>query len=142
MLKLDENAPVRTLMADTVVSLSERHRVWEARDIFERCGLHHLPVIDDHRQLVGILSHTDLYRVGMDQTFPEDAPPPERARPKQSIASVMRREPITVRDDDPVELAMSLLAEGSFHSLPVVDADDRLVGMLTTSDILRRLLRD
>ncbi|PIE16248.1 MAG: hypothetical protein CSA66_07655, partial [Proteobacteria bacterium] len=132
MLHIDDNAPVRGLMADTVVSLTESHRVWEARDIFERCGLHHLPVIDERRALVGIVSHTDLYRAGVDQTFPEDGPPADRARLKLPISKIMRRDPVTVRPDDPVELALSILAEGSFHSLPVLDEEGRLVGMLTT----------
>ena len=141
MMKLDAQAPVRTLMATTVVSLSPSHRVWEARELFKSCRLHHLPVIDDERRLVGIVSHTDLYRIGLDETFPEDAPKGARtAANNRVVRSLMRREPVTIGPDEPLELAVSILAEGAFHALPVVDDEDRLVGIITTSDILRRLL--
>ncbi|PKN59341.1 MAG: hypothetical protein CVU56_01365 [Deltaproteobacteria bacterium HGW-Deltaproteobacteria-14] len=139
-MKLDAQAPVRTLMATTVVSLSPSHRVWEARELFKSCSLHHLPVIDEQRRLVGIVSHTDLYRVGLDDTFPEDAPKARAAANNRVVSKLMRREPVTITADAPLELAVSILAEGAFHALPVVDDDDRLVGIITTSDILRRLL--
>lgn len=139
-MKLDAQAPVRTLMVTTVVSLTPSHRVWEARELFKSCGLHHLPVIDDARRLVGIVSHTDIYRAGVDDTFPEDAPAARATANNRVVGKLMRRDPVTIGPDAPLELAVSILAEGAFHALPVIDDDDRLVGMITTSDILRRLL--
>lgn len=139
-MRLDAQAPIRTIMVSTVVSLTPSHRVREAHGLFASCGLHHLPVIDEDRRLLGIVSHTDLYRVGLDPTFPEDgARLTARDGGGQAVASIMRTEPITVGPDDPIELAVAIFAEGAFHALPVVDGEERLVGIVTTSDILRRL---
>jgi len=139
-MKLDKTAPISKIMSSTVVSVTATHRIREARELFERCSLHHLPVIDDERRLVGIISHTDLYRLGFDGTFPEDAGAPAPDRDALPVSRIMRKDPITVGRNDPTELALAILAEGTFHSLPVVDEEDRLVGILTTSDVLRRLL--
>lgn len=138
-MKLDGQAPVRALMTSAVVSLSPSHRVWEAQELFASCGLHHLPVIDEHRRLLGMVCHTDLYRAGVDAELPAGAPPLEGAQ-RVPIARVMRRDPVTIGPDATVERAVTLFAAGTFHALPVVDADERLVGILTTTDVLRRLL--
>jgi CBS domain-containing protein len=39
-----------------------------------------------------------------------------------------------------VRNAVQIFAEGKFHSLPVVDNDDNLVGIVTTTDVIRYVL--
>ncbi|GAA3431781.1 CBS domain-containing protein [Kutzneria kofuensis] len=50
---------------------------------------------------------------------------------------VMSSPAITVRPDQPVKEVAVLLARRGFTSAPVVDADGRLVGMVTEADVLR-----
>ena len=53
-----------------------------------------------------------------------------------TIAEIMSRDPVTVSPEDRVERAIDLIASGDFHSVLVVDEDDRLVGIVTDSDLL------
>lgn len=56
---------------------------------------------------------------------------------------VMTRPVITVLPETPVKRAATLLAEHGFTALPVVDTDDRLVGIVTEADLVRdRVPRD
>lgn len=50
---------------------------------------------------------------------------------------VMSAPVVTVRTDTPIEPAAALLASHGFTSAPVLDGDDRLVGIVTEADLLR-----
>ena len=53
------------------------------------------------------------------------------------VREVMTRDVITVAPDTPVKEVGELLASWGFAAVPVVDADDRLVGLVAEADILR-----
>ncbi|HEX6345205.1 CBS domain-containing protein [Umezawaea sp.] len=50
---------------------------------------------------------------------------------------VMSSPVVTVRPDTPVKAAIGLMTSHGFTALPVVDADDRLVGIVTEADLVR-----
>ena len=56
------------------------------------------------------------------------------------LADLMHSEPQTIRDTATVRDAAHALAHGTFHSLPVVDADGTLAGIVTSTDLIRYLL--
>ncbi len=51
------------------------------------------------------------------------------------VAELMTRNPRTVVESDPVSLARTLLREGDFHQLPVMDESNRLVGIISDRDV-------
>jgi CBS domain-containing protein len=54
------------------------------------------------------------------------------------VRDVMTREVVAVGPDTPVRYAVEVLAGHGFAALPVVDADDRLVGVVAEVDVLRQ----
>jgi CBS domain-containing protein len=54
-----------------------------------------------------------------------------------TIREIMQTESITVRPDSPVTLALQLLIDHGISGLPVVDADERIVGVLSEKDLLK-----
>lgn len=90
-----------------------RARVQDAETIYT------LPVVDDQRRLVGIVSLRDLLR----------------ADPQQLIADLVRG-PHSVRATAGAEAAARRCADLRLLALPVVDAEGRLVGILTVDDAL------
>ena len=85
-------------------------------------------------ELVGVLAHGDL-------AAPPGAPPrAAESLADRPVAEVMSGEPVTVGPDEPVEVAARLLVEHRIGCLPVV-GDDRVVGILTESDLFTVLLR-
>jgi CBS domain-containing protein len=64
--------------------------------------------------------------------------PVEHLRFDLPVQDVMTPEPAAVRDNAPVREAIALLVGTHFRSLPVVDDDGRLVGILSNSDLVER----
>lgn len=84
-----------------------------------------IPVLDGTRKLVGVISLRDVLR----------------AAPQQDIAEVMV-DPHSVSATETAELAARRCSELRLSALPVVDAEERLVGILTLDDAARILERE
>jgi CBS domain-containing membrane protein len=97
-------------------------------------GLYSLPVAWPDGRLAGILSQSTLLR--LTQGTGTEAPDP--ARP---VAEVMTPQVVSVRTDSPLSDALSALAAGGYRTVPVLDADGRLAGVLSRSDLVAVLAR-
>ena len=124
-------------MSAPVVTFFEEQNVPLAEDVMRFKHLRHLPVIDDERHLVGLVSHRDLLRAQI-STMTGLTDDQRRAREEDLlISSVMTRDIWTVTPDTLASVAGALLADHAFGCLPVVDDDHRLVGIITEHDFLR-----
>ena len=100
----------------------------------------HAPVVDKDRRVVGMLSDRDI-RLALGATlFTEvDGAAAKRIR-FLKIREVMARNPIVVHQSVPLREAVSAFLHKSVGALPVVDDDERIVGILSYVDVLRELL--
>jgi magnesium transporter len=111
------------LMTRDVVTVSpdltaEQALVAIRRVAAEAETIYYVYVTDGEGHLLGVLNLRDLVL----------------ARPGTPVTAVMVRDPVTVRADADQEVAARLLSEHGFLALPVVDADDRLLGIVTADD--------
>lgn len=102
--------------------MSEVHRILAENQI------HHIPVVDG-RKLVGMISTTDIIRLNITVSNADD----------WSIGKVMKKNLVTIEINDTVRKAAHLLSDGIFHSLPVIDKDNNLIGIITSTDLIRYL---
>ena len=106
-------------------------------------GITSMPVVDDERHLCGIVSEADLIRDVADDPRAHERPISIRpVVPPHTVEDVYTRSPIAVGPQDDVTAAVDLMTAKGFKSLPVVDHEHRLVGMVSRSDVLRALARD
>ena len=96
-----------------------RERLDEAETVYT------LPVVDDSRVVVGVVSLRDLLR----------------ADPMTAAGEVMRH-PVTALADDDAEVAARRCTESGLLAVPVVDHEQRLVGIFTIDDAVRILERE
>jgi CBS domain-containing membrane protein len=52
-----------------------------------------------------------------------------------TVFDLMTRDPVTLRPDHPVAQALSEMCAGGFRHLPVVDAEQRMVGLISDRDL-------
>jgi CBS domain containing-hemolysin-like protein len=102
-----------------------------------------MPVVDDERRLCGMLSEADLIRDVADDPRAHERPVAiHPVDPPRTVGDVYTRSPVAVRPEDDVTTAVDVMSARGFKSLPVVDRNHRLIGMLSRSDVLRALARD
>jgi acetoin utilization protein AcuB len=94
----------------------------------------HLPVVAGGK-LVGIISDRDI-RLAMPSPITVDEVDRQEFLERTAVAQVMTREVISVGAADTVEDAAKTLYRHRIGAVPVVDAHDRLLGILTETDIL------
>src|SRR6266498_1506820 len=61
-----------------------------------------------------------------------------RPLPPDSVADIMTRDVVSVHTDTPVGEVVRLLIDRDFRAIPVMDADERLVGIITNRDLVER----
>ncbi|HKA67257.1 MAG TPA: CBS domain-containing protein [Solirubrobacterales bacterium] len=130
-----------------------------AIDLLSKTDMGAVPVVDEQRRLVGIVSESDLILsdeesdlhlphylnimggivfVGSMKGFEERL----NKAFATDVAELMTAGPIVARVDDDVELVAKTIADKHHNHLPVVDADGRLAGMVTRADALAALVDD
>jgi magnesium transporter len=116
------------IMSPEVVNLVETMTAAQALERVRRSGrsaetIYALPVTDPQRRLVGALGLRDLVL----------------ADPHTRVADLMDREVYAARVDEDQERVARLIQEADLLALPIVDQEDRLVGIVTVDDAMEVL---
>jgi acetoin utilization protein AcuB len=98
-----------------------------------------LPVISEGK-LVGIVSDRDLKKASPSDATTLDMHELLYLISRIKISDLMIKNPITVSPDYTIEEAAQLLLEYKISGLPVLDTKNKLVGIITKSDIFRALI--
>lgn len=131
---------VRDWMAREVITVGPEQSVAAAREIMWNRHVRHLPVVD-RGHLVGMISDRDVR--GPDVAAAVALSSIQRdilAGSQRPVRTLMTTGVQTVWPRDTIVYAASLMAQWKIGALPVVD-DDRLIGIITTTDCLRALVR-
>lgn len=131
---------VRDSMQREIVTVTPDDTLATALRLTRQHRTRHLPVVRAGGDLAGILSDRDI-RLAMPS--PLTTPDAERADflERTAIAGIMSREVVTVGPEETIEDAAKLLYRHRIGSLPVIDAQQRLIGILTETDILHAFVR-
>lgn len=127
---------VSDLMSREVVTLRRDDEIALADDLMNLGRVRHIPVVDAHDELVGILTQRDLFRSALLQTLSEDRGPREAALRGVRIHRVMTTEVVTTNPATPIRIAAELMFKQKIGCLPVL-LDGDLVGILTEADFVR-----
>lgn len=107
-----------------------------------------LPIIDDGKKVIGILTQGDLVkRTGMPVRLgllkmlpPHDLKAWMKRAETLSVADVMTRSPETVHDNVSVKSALHIMVRQNLKRLPVIDSNEELCGILSRIDVLKALV--
>jgi CBS domain-containing protein/RNA polymerase-binding transcription factor DksA len=132
---------IRDWMTDKPASIREDGSLLEAHDLMVERGIRHLPVVDERNRVIGVLSVDDLRAaVPFDLSRNRPIDPLERSDVSGvRVSDAMTWAPLTARPEILLEEAVARLCDNRIGCLPVVDAHDELVGILSETDALRAL---
>src|SRR6202140_2703904 len=114
---------IKDVMSKSVVSISPETLIAAARATLRSGEIEHLVVVEGKR-VVGVVAREDIAQAG------DDKP----------VAGVMSRNVATIAPEETLRRAAGIMRGRAVGCLPVVDGD-RLVGIVTTSDLLTALAK-
>ena len=137
---------VREVMSKDPITIDPEAPIATAIAVMRDKGVRHLPVVDDARRLLGMISDRDLRDAMFAPAFAEHLSLVARRRLRGLSATleglrvkdVMTWDAVTTKPEASFAQAAAVMFEGRFGSLPVMEKDE-LVGIITERDVLRAL---
>ena len=126
---------VGDLMTPEVVVLDEATTLQDAVRTMVSRGIRHLPVVRGKKP-VAVLSDRDVRMKVSDLVDPQER---RKYMEKTSVAAHASKPVTTATADMPVRDAAKIFVESRIGCLPIVDDQDRLVGIVTQTDLLKWL---
>jgi CBS domain-containing membrane protein len=126
------SVPVERIMHIDVASVQPFESIYRARTVIVQRQVKTLPVVDAGQHVVGIVSIIDLFTRDLVELEP--------------VESIMIRDVTTISARTPVAELVPAMTQDGFKVVPVVDEEDRMVGIVTRGDLIavlhRALLED
>ncbi len=140
---MKHNQPITKLMSTGLITVHPGEPVSKVRKLLREHGIHHIPVVSGH-ELLGIISASDILRVSFGDAFDTDERTVDATLDHtMTLEDVMQKNVRTLRKSATIRDAAEVLVKGEFHAVPIVESDDKtLVGMVTSTDLIRHLLED
>ncbi|HSV86448.1 MAG TPA: CBS domain-containing protein [Levilinea sp.] len=126
-------------MTSPAVTVTPNMLLSEARQIMDAGRIRALPVVSDN-QLLGIVTRRGLLRSDLSVLNCSALYSPIKLK-ESVIGEIMTINPITTRPDSLIPEAARVLLENKITALPVMD-DNKIIGMLTSSDVFRFILAE
>src|SRR5262245_38828548 len=122
-----EARTVSEIMIRHVITLSPHHSLSDAVTLMAKHSFRHFLVADTANRLLGVLSDRDILRA--------------LARTANwkvtSVSQFMSCEVISVKPDTEISIAVAKMLSKRINSLPVVDHDNNICGIVTSTDLLK-----
>jgi CBS domain-containing protein len=128
---------VRDLMTCGVFAVLPDDDLDSLHRLMDGWRVRHAPVVDEQNVLIGLVSERDLLRNTLlgHPGAPADAVAAElRTLP---VAGLMQVWPLVAYPDESIDAAAGRMLDAGVDCLPVVDAETRLVGIITEADFVR-----
>ena len=125
------------VMTKDPLTIGPSETVGEAEELMTENGIRQLPVVKNS-DLIGIITDRDVRSFLAGSSV---SPPNEREQAlRTQVSDLMTTNPLTLAPDDELQDAVELLVEQKIGGVPVVDAAEGLVGIVTYVDVLRCFL--
>jgi acetoin utilization protein AcuB len=130
---------VKDVMQAHPVTATLETRLPHLARVLQRRGFRHLPVVDGSK-LVGIVSDRDVKQSMTSAALGTEGAARDRLLDELTAGQIMTRAVVTIGPMYGVEEAARLMATRKISAVPVTDGD-RLVGLVTETDVLRLFVR-
>ena len=125
---------IKDLMTRDIISLAPDEELFSHLNIFREHRIHHIPVVDRSKQVVGMLSSKDFENIEIIFKLLNKMKPSETV---VRIADVMTSPIFSYFEDVEVASAAEAMVDNNIHAIVVVDKNEKMIGILTSTDLLR-----
>jgi CBS domain-containing protein len=135
-----EQVTVRDWMTKPVLTIAPSASISSAHQIMKERGVRRLPVIENN-ELVGIITIGDVREASPSDATTLSIWELNYLWAQLTVEKIMTRNVISIHEERNILDAAEIMLDQKVSGLPVVDANGRLVGILTESDIFRMLIK-
>lgn len=130
-------------MQRNVVTISPNASLFEARERMRRHSIPQLPVTGENGKLIGILSNRDIREATLPVALLRGATEKEAEDllKETIVEKVMTRKVVTATLADTLEDAIVLLHDFRVNSLPVLDREGQVAGIISRADVLKAFIQ-
>ncbi|MHB8790554.1 MAG: CBS domain-containing protein [Desulfobulbaceae bacterium] len=129
---------VSNYMSRQVISIKQDVGIREAFFLMKEHAIRHLPIVDEGKRLIGIISDRELRRPNwVDEAH--DITHVYYLDNTMHVSDVMIKNVHVLHTYDTLSKAVTLLLDKGIGAAPVLDKTETLVGMLSAIDLLRAL---
>lgn len=131
------------IMTTDLTTVSPETKITDIFDIFRKYRFHHLPVINWDGKLVGIISNEDVMEKWQEITRKSSGKTWTVKSWEAALAKdIMTKHPITINKNETIAFAAALILTNSFHAIPITDEEDKLLGIITSHDLIKNAYQD
>lgn len=138
--ELKKKILVGECMTYEVVTIDPDSTLLQAHELMGTRRIRSLPVVENG-ELKGIVTRTDLMGADPSRLVQHRDAEASYAILAQPVSKLMISPVITVTPDEEITSAAQLMVQHKFHSLPVIDKENKLVGILTESDLFQVIVQ-
>lgn len=114
--------------------------IMKAAKLLKENKIRRLPVVDDEGRLVGMLSDRDIKEASPSKATTLDMHELYYLLSEIKVGDIMSKKPISITPEVPVERAAVIMMRNRIGGLPVVDDANKVVGIITDSDVFKVLI--
>lgn len=128
---------VADLMTADPLCLLRSASLKDAHDLMREKNIRHIPVIDDQGQLVGMLTQKVMMASVIGLLAKYGVTALERKEKQQLVADLMLTDFATISAEQSLREVATFFVKNRHGCLPVITAENKLIGILTSSDFVR-----
>jgi acetoin utilization protein AcuB len=134
---------ISDIMVKNLRTISPDATLSSAGDLMKQYKIRHLLIIDPvSGKLIGLLSDRDVKKIVSPFAGSRSATERDNATLQVKVAVIVRNEPIAVaKPSDTVRCVAEMLLQKKISAIPIVDEDRKAVGIVTSDDLVRLLLK-
>jgi acetoin utilization protein AcuB len=129
---------LNNIMSRSVVTVEADDSLWTVKGIFDLHEFHHLLVLE-HGRIFGIVSDRDLFKAISPNLGTNVETPRDLATLNKQVHHIMSRNPRVLTEAASIFDAIELFNNHPISCIPVVDEEQRPIGILSWRDVLRAI---
>ena len=124
------NEEVRKIMSTDLIVVTPQDTIKDVSNLMTTKRIQQLPVVDENKKLVGMITSFDLWKNLAESKESEN----------QLVQDVMSTNVLVIAPKDKVGTAAELFIDRRFKTLPVVNLDHTLKGVITAFDVIKHVM--
>jgi len=132
---------IENWMTKEVITGTPDMSMMKASKIMKDKGVGRLPVVNEQGVLLGLVSDRDIKEASPSKATTLDMHELYYLLSEVKLKDIMTKKVVTIKQGETVERAAQLMLENNIGGMPVVDDQNKVVGMVTDSDIFKVLVR-